>query len=114
MTQPLPPEMQGQVDAPNPLELFWEQHQRKVKIAAFVAVLIIAAVWGKQYWNTLQRNKEAAAFAELLGLDAEKVSILTYCRCENNPKRLIVILVAQMMVLGSNGVRTAMVLAQNA
>ena len=68
MSQSVPPQMEGQVDTPNPVELFWEQHQKAIMAVAMVVLLGVAALYAKRHYDAVQRNLVASRFAEVTGL----------------------------------------------
>lgn len=69
MSQTVPPQLEGQVTAPNPLELFWEQHRKLILTVGFVVLAAVAAYYLKERYDTEQRNIKAAYFHEVTGLD---------------------------------------------
>jgi len=60
--------MEGQVDAPNPIELFWEQHKKPILTVVVLILAGVAAFYGKQHYDAVQRNIESARFAQVTGL----------------------------------------------
>lgn len=69
MSQSLPPQMEGQVSAPNPLELFWEQHKKTILTIGVLLMAGLAAFYLKQHYDTVQRNIAASVFQARTGLD---------------------------------------------
>ncbi|MHC4918714.1 MAG: peptidylprolyl isomerase [Planctomycetota bacterium] len=61
--------MEGQVDAPNPIELFWEQHKKPILTVIVLILAGVAAFYGKRHYDTVQRNRAAARFAQVTGLN---------------------------------------------
>ncbi|MBK8980554.1 MAG: peptidylprolyl isomerase [Planctomycetes bacterium] len=71
MSQTVPPRMQGQIEAPNPLELYWEKNKRWL-IAGLVVVL--AALGGRALLTKMEqwkRDEQWATFAAASGLDRD-------------------------------------------
>ncbi len=69
MTQ-TPPQMQGQIEAPNPLELFWEKNKKLVIGVAIALAAALAVNYGVQYMNRQARNADWTAMNVGAGLDA--------------------------------------------
>jgi len=61
--------MEGQVAAPNPLELFWEQHKKPILAVGLVLLAGVAAFYLKRHYDTVQRNLAASRFHFVTGLD---------------------------------------------
>jgi cyclophilin family peptidyl-prolyl cis-trans isomerase len=65
--QPITP--QGQIEAPNPLELFWEKQKRWVLAAAAVVALGLGANYVVAYYKQQEVDERWTAFAEATNLD---------------------------------------------
>jgi hypothetical protein len=72
--------MEGQVDAPNPIELFWEQHKKPILTVIVLILAGVAAFYGKRHYDTVQRNIAASRFAQVTGLN----HLITGSRVERN------------------------------
>lgn len=70
MSQNVPPRMEGQIEAPNPLELFWEKNKRIVIFGAVAAVVAIAINYFIQYQTRRAVAERWSALAQAAGLDA--------------------------------------------
>ncbi len=68
MSQSVPPQLEGQVHGPNPVELFWEQHRKTIMAVATVVLLGVAAFYVKRHYDAVQRNLVASRFSEVTGL----------------------------------------------
>ncbi len=68
MSQTTPPP-HGQIDAPNPLELFWEKNKRIVLFGAFAAGVAILLNYGWQYMKRRELAQHWSQFAEASALD---------------------------------------------
>ena len=69
MSASLPPQMEGQVHGPNPIELFWEQHKKPILTVTTIALMAVAAYYVKGHYDTVQRNIAASRFATVTGLN---------------------------------------------
>ena len=56
--------LQGQITAPNPLEIFWEKYKVWIIVACLVLAGLIASTYIRQYLETSRRNSTWNAFAE--------------------------------------------------
>jgi len=65
--QPVTP--QGQIESPNPLELFWEKHKRWVLAAAAVVALGLGTNYVLAYYEQKKVDERWTAFAEATNLD---------------------------------------------
>ncbi len=54
MSQNLPPNVEGQVTAPNPLELFWEKNKALI---ITVLLLLVLAMAGNEVWKQMEKAK---------------------------------------------------------
>ncbi len=80
-TTPTPPAQSGQIESPNPFELFWEQNKKLVNILIFGIVL---AIVGNYAWKEMQLRKVNqlwGGLASSTGLDkgyAEDGSMMSF------------------------------------
>ena len=58
--------LQGQITAPNPLEIFWEKYKVWIIVGCLVLAGLIASTYISQYLETSRRNSTWNAFAEKL------------------------------------------------
>ncbi|MEM7199897.1 MAG: peptidylprolyl isomerase [Planctomycetota bacterium] len=61
---------QGQIEAPNPLELFWERHRRSVLIALTLLGVALIANYGLRYFKKQETNTRWSEVATSANLDA--------------------------------------------
>jgi cyclophilin family peptidyl-prolyl cis-trans isomerase len=69
MSQNVPPQIQGQIEAPNPLELFWEKNKRVVTFGAIAAVVALAINYLVQYQVRRSTSEKWSTLAAASGLD---------------------------------------------
>lgn len=69
MSQNVSPPIQGELEAPNPLELFWEQNKRVVTFGLIAAAAALAIHYLIQYQGRRAQAERWSAFATATGLD---------------------------------------------
>ncbi len=74
MTESTPPRTQGQIQTPNPVELFWEKHRRVVITIAAAAVFGLGLNYVLQYIDQAEIDAKWGTFAEVTNLDLQYAS----------------------------------------
>lgn len=69
MSQNVPPQIQGQIEAPNPIELFWEKNKRVVIFGAIAAVVALAINYLIQFQIRRGTAERWSALAHAARLD---------------------------------------------
>ena len=69
MSQSTPPSQPGQIEAPNPLELFWEQHKTKAYVVLTIFAVLVAGNYAWRYMEKMERNAAWSEFAVASALD---------------------------------------------
>lgn len=69
MSQNVSPPIQGELEAPNPLELFWEQNKRVVTFGLIAAAAALAIHYLIQYQGRRAQAERWSTFASATGLD---------------------------------------------
>jgi cyclophilin family peptidyl-prolyl cis-trans isomerase len=69
MSQNVSPPIEGDLEAPNPLELFWEQNKRVVTFGLIAAAAALAIHYLVQYQGRRAQAERWSAFASATGLD---------------------------------------------
>ena len=61
--------LQGQIESPNPLELFWEKHRKLVLLVITVGIVAMTANYAMQYMDREEKNGLWSGVAVATGLD---------------------------------------------
>jgi len=69
MTQNLPPSSEGQIKAPNAIELFWERNRRTVNVILVLLILVVIGNYGWRWWRQREIDRTWGAFAAATALD---------------------------------------------
>lgn len=69
MTQNVPPSTEGQIKAPNALELFWEKNGRIVNFVLLLVILGILGNYGWRYWHQKKIDAVWGGFATSTAID---------------------------------------------
>ena len=65
MSESTPPTQQDQVEQPNPLEIFWEKHRRKVTLVSLLVLAGLLINYGLQYMERQKVNATWNSFAKV-------------------------------------------------
>ena len=74
MTSITPPHLQGQIENPNPVELFWEKHRRTILSVAAIAALALGIRYGLAYYEQAAVDSQWGRFTAAANLDEQIVS----------------------------------------
>jgi cyclophilin family peptidyl-prolyl cis-trans isomerase len=86
MTQTIPPRLEGQIQAPNRLELFWDSHKRKLYALGILAIVAVAASYVWQYMRQQKVDLRWSAFAESANFDEAYTQEGTTASTFRNPQ----------------------------
>ncbi len=64
-----PPQLEGQIEAPNPMELFWEKNKLLINAVLVAAILAIALNYGWRYLEQRETDKRWGGLATSTGID---------------------------------------------
>ena len=91
MSQNVPPQLEGHIDAPSVLELFWEKNKRIITFGLVAAAIAVAINYFLQYQARRATAERWSALAVAGGLDhgyAEPGKMLEFIRQQNNDRFL--------------------------
>ncbi len=86
MSQPPTRPIEGQITAPNPIELFWEKNKRTVNALLVVLLLALVGNYGYRFWKQQQVNAEWSRFAKATKLDAGYTTDGAFASILDNPQ----------------------------
>lgn len=69
MTETLPPRTEGQIGAPNPIEMFWDKNRRAILALLVVLCLALAGSYAWQYMQQAERDDRWSTFATAANFD---------------------------------------------